>query len=293
MKKSLRIFIQINKEMKISVIIPVYNEEKVILSCLNSLEQQTHKDFEVILVDDGSSDKTGEMVKLFKTERFELTLLQQNHLGPGAARNLASKKAKGNILVFVDADMTFDIHFLENLIKPIVLGKEKGTFSKEEYVSNWINIWSRCWNINEGWEKERRHPKNYPNRQKVFRAILKEEFERVGGFTPGGYTDDWSLSEKLGYDAGEAVGATFYHANPSSLKEVFFHAKWVGKRQYKLGIIGKLVALVRVSLPVSIIIGVLKSIIYVTPPFIIFKLLYDAGVFIGIVESVATNKLAK
>jgi glycosyltransferase involved in cell wall biosynthesis len=279
--------------MKLSVIIPTYNEEKVIRNCLNSLLEQTYKNFEVILVDDGSTDCTEKIAKVFKAKEYEIKIFRQNHKGPGAARNLAAKEAIGDILVFVDADMTFDENFLEKLVGPIIEGKEKGTFSKNEYVANWDNVWARCWNINEGWEEKRRHPKNYPDRQKVFRAIFKNEFIKVGGFTPGGYNDDWSLSEKLGYDAGNAPGAIFYHANPSSLHEVFFHAKWVGKRPYKLGILGKGFALLRASLPISILIGTLKSIIFLTPLFLIFKILYDAGIFFGILESIFTNKLSK
>lgn len=140
--------------MKISIIIPTYNEERVILNCLNSLQEQGYKDFEVIVVDDGSTDKTVDHIKIFKTERFKLTFLSQGHKGPGAARNLAAKNASGDILVFLDADMTFDTEFLEELVKPIVSGKTKGTFSKNEHVSNWDNVWARCWNINEGWEEK-------------------------------------------------------------------------------------------------------------------------------------------
>lgn len=182
--------------MKLTVIIPTYNEEESVIDCLESLDAQTLRDFEVILVDDGSTDRTLQKVRSHKPLNYKLSYFIQNHHGPGAARNFASKKAKGEILVFVDADMTFDKDFLKRLIKPIKKGDAKGTFSKEEYVSNWQNVWARCWNINEGWQEKRRHPKNYPDKQKVFRAVLKTEFDRVGGFTPGGYNDDWSLSKK-------------------------------------------------------------------------------------------------
>ncbi|MEJ2348084.1 MAG: glycosyltransferase family 2 protein [Patescibacteria group bacterium] len=175
---------------KLSVIISVYNEEKVVLDCLNSLEEQNHPNFEVIIVDDGSSDDTLKILESFKPKNYKIRIFKQQHKGPGAGRNLGAKKAKGEILVFVDADMTFAKDFLMKLVKPIDSSKEKGTFSKEEFVSNWDNVWARCWNINENWEVKRRHPANYPDKQKVFRAILKSEFERVGGFTPGGYTDD-------------------------------------------------------------------------------------------------------
>lgn len=278
---------------KISIVIPVYNEEDVIIDCLSSLNKQTHSNFEVIIVDDGSTDKTPKLIKKYKPDKYKLVIIKQNHEGPGAGRNLGVKKATGEILVFVDADMAFDRDFLKKLVKPIDLGKEKGTFSKEEYVSNWENIWAKCWNINEGWADKRRHPANYPDKQKVFRAILKSEFDRVGGFEPGGYTDDYSLSEKLGYKAVVAKGAKFYHKNPSSLSEIFRHAKWVGKRPYKLGVLGYIVALIRASLPVSLIVGLFKSIINFQPAFLIFKVVYDFGIFLGILEYIFLKRQSK
>lgn len=286
--------------MKISIIIPTYNEEKVIKNCLESLFAQAFKDFEIIVIDDGSTDKTFDALSQLKTnkplrgENLKLKILRQQHKGPGQARNLGAKHTKGEILVFVDADMTFDKNFLENLIKPIIAGKAKGTFSKYEYVSNWDNVWARCWNINQGWQEKRRHPKNYPDLQPVFRAILKSEFDKVGGFDSKlGYMDDWSLSRKLGYEASAADGAIFYHENPGSLGEVFTQAKWIGKRPYKLGIIGSIVALARASLPVSLIIGVSKALLAKTPAFVIFKIVYDFGIFVGAAEKLLYGKISK
>jgi len=279
--------------MKVSVIIPTFNEQDSILECLSSLEDQSLKDFEVIVVDDGSTDKTLEILRKYKALNYKLSYFVQKHLGPGAARNFAAKKTEGKILVFVDADMTFAKDFLKKLISPIEEGRVKGTFSKEEYVSNWDNVWARCWNINEGWEEKRRHPKNYPNKQKVFRAILKEEFEKVDGFDPGGYNDDWSLYRKLKYKAVSSDGAIFYHKNPSSLKEVFEHAKWVGKRPYKLGIIGKLYTLWISLFPFSTIFGFYKYLIKGEIAFVIFKIVYDFGIFYGIIEAMLTKNYAK
>jgi glycosyltransferase involved in cell wall biosynthesis len=279
--------------MKISIIIPVFNEADVINECLTSLSKQSERDFEVIMVDDGSTDGTLAILKNLKKTIPNFRFVKQNHLGAGAARNLGVKFAKGDILIFVDADMTFNEYFISNLVKPIEKGIVKGTFSKEEYVSNWENILARCWNINEGWEPKKRHPKGYPNHQPVFRAILKSEFNKVGGFIPGGYDDDWSLSKKLGYEASEAPGAIFYHKNPSSISEVYKHAKWVGKRKYKFGIIGEILALVRSSFPVSLIVGLWKSIFTGTPGFLVFKIIYDFGIFVGILEFLIGGKSSK
>lgn len=277
--------------MKISVIIPTYNEKAVLEDCIQSLGDQTLADFEIIVVDDGSSDKT--IQKLQNPKTPGLKILRQEHKGAGAARNLGAKHAKGQILVFVDADMTFDQYFLEKLTDPIFQAKVNGTFSKEEFVSNWGNAWARCWNIQEGWVDKRRHPKNYPDIQPVFRAILKSEFDKVGGFTPGGYDDDWSLSKKLEYEAVSAPNAIFYHKNPDNLLEIFNHAKWIGKRKYKFGILGELVALVRSVLPASLIVGLLKSLVNHNLQFIVFKIVYDFGIFIGILENILFNKQGK
>ncbi|MGA3291934.1 MAG: glycosyltransferase family 2 protein [Candidatus Microgenomates bacterium] len=279
--------------MKISIIIPTYNEKLVLEDCIESLGEQTLEDFEIILVDDGSTDGTVEILRNLQSTISNFHFFEQKHQGAGAARNLGAERAKGENLVFVDADMTFDKDFLKKLVEPIEKGEAKGTFSKEEYVSNWDNPWARCWNINEGWEEKRRHPKNYPDYQPVFRAILKSEFDKVGGFTPGGYDDDWSLYKKLGYEAVNAPGAVFYHKNPPSLGEIFDHAKWVGKRKYKLGILGDFVALMRSSLPISLIVGINKGIINNDLRFMIFKITYDFGTFVGILEFLLKRKSAK
>lgn len=271
--------------MKVSVIIPTYNEENVILDCLESLGRQTYRDFEIIVVDDGSKDKTLFYLENLEKRIRDLKVIRQKHKGAGAARNKGAKFARGEILVFVDADMTFDKDFINRLVDPILKKKAKGTFSKEEYVLNWQNPIARYWNWNEGWEDKKRHKKNYPDWQPVFRAILKKEFDRVGGFEPGGYDDDWTLTEKLGYMAINAPGAIFYHKNPSSLKEVFYHAKWVGKRKYKFGNIGKILSLFRYSFPVSIFKGFLIGFRKKDLGFLIFKIVYDFAIYLGIIES--------
>jgi glycosyltransferase involved in cell wall biosynthesis len=279
--------------MKISVIIPTYNEERSIQDCLGSLDKQKYSDFEVIVVDDGSTDETMERVNSFSSRNFQLRVLKQKHKGAGAARNLGASEAHGDILVFVDADMTFERVFLRKLVAPIVAGKAGGTFSGEEFVSNWENVWSRSWNINEGWKERRRHKKIDLNSQKVFRAIKKSLFVKAGGFAPGGYSDDYSLSEKLGFEAVLAEGARFYHKNTDRLIDVFKQARWVGKRNYKFGFLGVIFALFRASLPISLVMGSFKAIWRKELRFVIFKVVYDLGIFAGLVEYKLFGKGAK
>lgn len=284
--------------MKLSVIIPVFNEQLDIEDCLHSLLDQSFPDFEIIVVDDGSSDKTVTQVKQVAQRSDKILLLCQNHLGPGPARNLGAKKATGEILVFVDADMTFDSLFLDKLTKPIREQKAVGTFSKEEFLSNASNVWSKCWNINKGLPVDRMHPPGYPNEQKVFRAIKREEFDKSGGFDPIGYIDDFTISEKLGISAKLANGAIFYHKNPSTLKEVFIQALWVGSSEYKRRKISneslmRLVSILRYSIIFSLINGIKKGIKFKVPLFLVFKLIYDLAIEIALFRSFFSKKSAK
>lgn len=181
--------------------------------------------------------------------------------------------------------MVFDKSFLSQLVKPIINNQAIGTFSRHEYLANSDVPLARCWNINRGLPKTQMHPLNYPNFQPVFRAIKKNEFNKVGGFTPRGYDDDYTLSEKLGIQAVSAPNAVFYHKNPENLSEIWIQAAWSARRKYKLGLIGKLITLVRTSMPFSIVIGIYKSISNFEPMFVVFKVVYDLSIFISIFKS--------
>jgi len=271
----------------VSVIIPAYNEEKVIGNCLESLEKQRYRLLEIIVVDDGSSDNTLKIVK-----RFNIPVLKQNHQGPGRARNLGASIAKGEILVFVDADMTFDKDFVKDLTKPIIEGKTIGTFSKNEFVANKNDIWSKCWNVNRGWQNDRLFSKNSPDTSPVFRAISKKEFDKVKGFdSHGEYTDDWSLSEKLNKKAILVRGAIYYHSNPSTLIEVWKQAKWFSTNKFISGNLWRKVkSLVFYSLPMSLIIGLFKGVKSKTSTFVLFKIWFDLAVWQTVLKSLITSK---
>lgn len=286
----------------VSVVIPVYNEEKVVGRCLESLVRQTLKPKEIIVVDDGSTDGTEREVEIAasQTPRNDIKILRQNHKGAGAARNLGVAQAKGDILVFVDADMTFSKTFLEDLVKPIQDGKSKGTFSKLEYIANWNNRWARFWNYAKGIYEPRSIPANYPKEAPVFRAILKTEFEKASGFDENkGYNDDWSLSEKLGIKATEAK-VRFFHYNPENLTEAFIQARWAGKREYKFGILGGLIKefpLWAVAVGVIRVIGerrkINESLMSLLTLYPLFLLVVKTAATIGVIEFTFWGKPSK
>lgn len=202
----------------LSIVIPAYNEEKTIDNCIKSLFNQSYKNFELIIVDDGSKDRTTKIVKKFRKVR----LVKGQHKGPGFSRNLGAKKARGDILIFVDADMAFDRDYLKYLIKPIAGQDIIGTENEIQLSANYHqNIWSRCSGKGsfEGSNTNR----------KIFRAIRKKDFLRMGGFDPKyGYADDQTFFFKYGIKPIIAKGAICYHNNPAALTEVYFQSRWIG-----------------------------------------------------------------
>lgn len=86
----------------ISFIVPVYNAEQYLKACIESLLHQTEQDIELVLVDDGSTDNSLNVIASFQDPRIKL--FQQAHAGQSAARNLGLKHAKGEYVAFVDAD---------------------------------------------------------------------------------------------------------------------------------------------------------------------------------------------
>ena len=90
--------------LKISVIIPVYNAEQYLEECLNSIRNQTYKELEVILVDDGSTDNSGKICDKYTKVDNRFRVLHINNSGPSYARNIGLKEAQGEYITFVDAD---------------------------------------------------------------------------------------------------------------------------------------------------------------------------------------------
>lgn len=99
---------------KVSILIPCYNSEMFIAETLESCKRQTYKNWEVILVDDGSNDKSLEIANTFESEKIKV--YSQPNLGACAARNYAFEKSTGEYIVFLDADDLINNEFIEKHI---------------------------------------------------------------------------------------------------------------------------------------------------------------------------------
>ena len=103
----------------ISIIVPVYEAEKRISECINSVLNQTYNDFELILVDDGSSDKSGKICDEFAAKDKRITVIHKKNGGAGDARNCGIEYVKGEYITFLDSDDKWDEEFLYNALDKI------------------------------------------------------------------------------------------------------------------------------------------------------------------------------
>ncbi|MGL6299894.1 glycosyltransferase [Streptococcus iniae] len=105
---------------KISVIVPVYNAEKTISKCIQSLLEQTFQEFELILVNDGSKDNSLQLLKEFEEHHSNFKVIDQVNGGASIARNTGLDAASGDYIVFVDIDDYLDSDYLDVLYQEIV-----------------------------------------------------------------------------------------------------------------------------------------------------------------------------
>lgn len=117
----------------ISVVIPLYNKEKSIAQTLECVLNQTYKDFEVIVVDDGSKDNSAAIVEAFNDERIRL--VRQKNGGVSAARNRGTAEARGEYVAFLDADDAWKQNHLESITNLIHQFPKSGAWATC-YVNN-------------------------------------------------------------------------------------------------------------------------------------------------------------
>lgn len=101
----------------VSIIVPIYNVEKYIRKCIDSLLSQTFKDFEIILIDDGSTDLSTLICEEYSKQYSQIHFFKKTNEGLGLTRNFGIKKATGKYLLFVDSDDYIESNTIESLVK--------------------------------------------------------------------------------------------------------------------------------------------------------------------------------
>ena len=103
----------------ITVIVPVYNTEKYLERCLDSIVGQTYRDLEILLIDDGSTDSSGEICRQYAEADDRITVLVKENGGQASARNLGLDRMQGEYVLFVDSDDYVSPDFVEELYRQI------------------------------------------------------------------------------------------------------------------------------------------------------------------------------
>lgn len=126
--------------MIISVIVPIYNIETYISKCIDSILNQTFKDFQLILVDDGSTDKSGLICDQYAKQHSNVLVIHQKNQGLSASRNNGLKMADGKYVTFIDGDDLVSSHYLEILFKPISSGTVSLSACAHSVISENVSI---------------------------------------------------------------------------------------------------------------------------------------------------------
>lgn len=105
------------KDYKISVIIPVYNVEDYLTECVDSILNQTYKNCEILLIDDGSTDKSPQICDTYSEKNNKIRVIHTRNRGLSAARNLGTEKAQGEYIFYLDSDDYVENNVLERMLK--------------------------------------------------------------------------------------------------------------------------------------------------------------------------------
>ena len=120
--------------MKVSIIIPVYNTSSYLEDCIKSVLEQTFTDFEAIMIDDGSTDGSGQLCDSLALRDDRILVIHQANCGLSAARNTGLSAAKGDYITFLDSDDMISPHFLETMMQ--VIEHEKVQVA----ICNWVRF---------------------------------------------------------------------------------------------------------------------------------------------------------
>jgi cellulose synthase/poly-beta-1,6-N-acetylglucosamine synthase-like glycosyltransferase len=206
--------------MRIAVTSAVYNEEKNIARFIEALLNQSFSADEIIIVDDGSTDGTAEIIKKYATEHESVQYYFQENKGPATARNLAWKKSTSEFCLFTDGDCIPEPDWIENLIPAFDdsdVGAVAGTYSTlnpENFLASFI-----------GYEIEWRYRniKAEVNAHGSYNlAVRKSVLEEIGGFRedyPKPSGEDFDLTYKISkrYKIIFVREAVVGHFHPESL----------------------------------------------------------------------------
>ena len=202
---------------KISVIIPVYNVEKYLKQCLESILEQTYKNLEIILIDDGTKDSSGMICDDYAKKDNRIKVIHQKNMGLSGARNTGLKNSTGDLITFVDSDDFIDNKMFETMLLSIkendadivecgtIFCDENGNYIRDNTL-NEVKIYKNEYQIKELLMNEDITTTSWG---KLYKRKLFKNFE----FPLGKYHEDTFTTYKLLHISKKTIvlNQSFYH----------------------------------------------------------------------------------
>ena len=223
-------------KMRFSIIIPVYNRPQEVDELLESLCSQTFKDFEVVVVEDGSSEKCDAVCEKY-ANRLTLSYFFKPNSGPGPSRNYGAERSQGEYLIILDSDVIVPDNYLETIQKELEQepcdafgGPDRAhpSFTPIQKAINYsMTSFFTTGGIRGG---KRKMDKFYPRSFNL--GIKKSVYEALGGFAPMRYGEDIDLSTRIfkgGYSCRLFPEAFVYHKRRVKFSSFFRQVKHSGE----------------------------------------------------------------
>ena len=249
-------------KMRFSIIIPVYNRPQEVDELLESLCAQTLKDFEVVVVEDGSTEKCDTVCEKYK-DRLALSYHYKSNSGPGPSRNYGAERSQGEYLIILDSDVIVPENYLETVQQELdhepcdAFGGPDRAHASFTPIQKAINYSMTSFFTTGGIRGgKKKMDKFYPRSFNL--GIRKNVYEALGGFAPMRYGEDIDLSTRIfkgGYSCRLFPEAFVYHKRRVKFSSFFRQVKHSGEARivlkYKYPETFKLVHL----LPAAFVVG--------------------------------------
>ena len=228
-------------KMRFSIIIPVYNRPQEVDELLESLCGQTFKDFEVVVVEDGSSEKCDTVCKKY-ADRLALSYHFKPNSGPGPSRNYGAERSQGEYLIILDSDVIVPENYLETIEEELdrepcdAFGGPDRAHESFTTIQKAINYAMTSFFTTGGIRGgKKKLDKFYPRSFNL--GIKKSVYEALGGFAPMRYGEDIDLSTRIfkgGYSCRLFPEAFVYHKRRVKFSSFFRQVKHSGEARVEL-----------------------------------------------------------
>ena len=221
----------------ISIIVSAYNIEEYVKECLTSIKNQTYENIEVLVINDGSTDKTPEIINCFCKKNIRFKLYSKKNGGPSSARNYGLKFIKGKYFMFVDGDDVLDPNCIKSLYDSLIETKtDISICSYEKYYSKYSNCAKKSKNYIFNKNDYYKEILNFKKDTYVWGILYPIRFKNIIKFPVGKYFEDLavfpSILEKCNRICFLEEKYIKYRQNNNSIVHVYNERKIIDYLEY-------------------------------------------------------------